>query len=286
MMADPSTASEEGNSSAGPGEAEESKERSPYGLPLPSQLIRVVTEDEIGDRELLIVGDVHGCYDEVREMMDTYNITKENTCVIFVGDLINKGPNSIGVIDYVMENDWYSVRGNHDEVSMSEYALSKTNKSRDKYEWVTKLQQEQLDWLSELPYAIHIPTRQIIVVHAGLVPGVPLDKQEPDAFLHIRCVRREGDGWVWTKKFIEEYDLWGSVWSGPEHVFYGHDARRLFIQFPYATGLDSACVYGLQLTAIYPSTRKILTVKAHENYRFKEYYNQLQTDEESANTDS
>ncbi len=253
------------------------EEKSPYGLSLPSRIIQVLTEEDIGDRELLIVGDVHGCCNEVKEMMDTNNITKENTCVIFVGDLINKGPNSIGVIDYVMENDWYSVRGNHDEISMSEYFLK--TKARESYGWVTELQQGQVDWLSELPYAIHIPTRQIIVAHAGLLPGLPLEKQEPDVFLHIRCVKPEGNGWVWTKKYMEEYDLWGSVWSGPEHVFYGHDARRLFIEFPHATGLDSGCVYGLKLTAIYPSNRKILTVKAHQNYKNKEFYNQLQTDE-------
>ena len=253
-------------------------EKSPYGLPLPARLIRVLKEDEIGDRELLIVGDVHGCYDEAKELMDTNGITRENTCVIFVGDLINKGPRSGKVIDYVRENGWYSVRGNHDEVSMLEYNLSKTREPQEKYKWVTDLQQEQVDWLFELPYAIHIPTRQIIVAHAGILPEVPLDEQVPDAFLHIRCVKRVGNKLEWTRKFLEDQELWGSVWSGPEHVYYGHDARRQFIEFPFATGLDSGCVYGLKLTAIYPSSRKVLRVKAHQNYKHKNTYDQLQTE--------
>ena len=258
---------------------QEEERKSPYGLPLPSELVRVLEEDDVGDRELLIVGDIHGCYDELKEMMDSNNITKENTCVIFVGDLINKGPKSGCVIDYVMENGWYSVRGNHDEISMLEYNLSKSGEPQEKFQWVKNLQQEQVDWLSQLPYAVHIPSRQIIVVHAGLLPGVTLDLQIPNVFLHIRCVKSVEDRWEWTKQFLEDQELWGSVWSGPEHVYYGHDAKRQFIEFPHATGLDSGCVYGLKLTAIYPATRKLLQVKAHKNYKIKQTYNQLQTDE-------
>lgn len=245
-------------------------ERSPYDLPLPSKLIQVVTEKEIGDRELLIVGDVHGCYHELKELMDTNAINKDNTCVLFVGDLLNKGSYSIEVVQYIMDNGWYSVRGNHDEICMHEHAQAQSIEPRPKFQWVTQLQKEEVDWLYELPYALHVPTRQILVVHAGLLPGTPLEKQSLDAFLHMRCVEQKGDKLEWNRKFSEDMKLWAEVWSGPDHVYYGHDAKRLFIEFPFATGLDSGCVYGLNLTAIYPLTRKVLTVKAHQNYTKKE----------------
>ena len=250
-------------------------ERSPYDLPLPDELVHVLTEDDIGGRELLIVGDVHGCYDELKELIDMNDINKESTCVIFVGDLMNKGPYSLKVVQYIMENGWFSVRGNHDEESMQEHALAHEKRPSDKFQWVTQLQKKELDWLSKLPYALHIPTRQIIVVHAGLLPGIPLEKQMPDYFLHIRCVKQEGEMFAWTKMFDENHKLWAEVWSGPEHVYYGHDARRLFREFPFATALDSACVYGLNLTAIYPSSRKVLRVNAQKNYTSKNKYANL-----------
>lgn len=255
-------ASSETDSAEGP-------KKSPYGLPLPSKIIQVLSEDDIGGRDLLIVGDVHGCYDELRELIETNAITKENTCVVFVGDLVNKGPKSLEVVEYIIDNGWYSVRGNHDEISISE---SMKDDPMPKYQWVTNFPKKSLDWLSELPYAIQIPSRQIIVVHAGLLPYTPLEQQDLDAFLHMRCVRQNdasgpNSSWEWIRQYnAEDYQLWGGVWPGPEHVYFGHDARRFFQEHKYATGLDTACVYGVELTAIYPLGRQVIKITSHQNY--------------------
>ncbi len=246
------------------------EELSPYGIPLPPQKIKVLSEEEIGGRDLLIVGDIHGCFDELKDLMDTNYIDNENTCVLFVGDLVNKGPKSPEVVEYVKRNGWYSVRGNHDEISMKEkICLKKGIEPAPKVKWVANLPEESLDWLLDLPYAIHVPSRMIIVAHAGLLPGTALENQTPDAFLHIRCVKWNGLDWEWIRKYLVEdgYKLWGEVWSGPEHIYFGHDARRFFQKYKYATGLDTACVYGKELTAVYPLTGKIIQLNAHHNYK-------------------
>lgn len=247
---------------------------SPYGLPLPTRNIQLLSEEDIGGRDLLIVGDVHGCYDELKALLDTNHINKDNTCVAFVGDLVNKGPQSLEVVEYVMENGWYSVRGNHDEVSLNEWVLSKDKEPPPKFQWVTKLSKKSLDWLYDLPYIIHIPSRDIIIVHAGLLPNTPLEDQTPDICLHLRSIRNNGLKWEWIRKFDDiNYKLWGEVWSGPEHIFFGHDARRFLQKHKYATGLDTACVYGVELTAIYPLGRQVIKMKSFQ--KSKKYEEEL-----------
>ena len=273
--ADNSVGGEEKQDTEVEGPDAKKEELSPYGLPLPPQKIKVLSEDEIGGRDLLIVGDVHGCFDELKELMDTNYIDNENTCVLFVGDLTNKGPKSLEVVEYVKSNGWYSVRGNHDEISMKEkIEVKKDTEPPQKFKWVANLSEESMEWLLSLPYIIHIPSRLIVIAHAGLLPEMPLESQTPDALLHIRCVKRNGSELDWTRKFLEEdgYDLWGKVWAGPEHIYFGHDARRLHQEHKYATGLDTACVYGRELTAIYPLTGKIIQLKAHRNHTLNDKF--------------
>lgn len=247
---------------------------SPYGLPLPTQIIKTLSEEDIGGRDLLMVGDVHGCYDELVELLTSNHVTKDNTCVVFVGDLVNKGPKSRQVLEFVKSNGWYSVRGNHDEICLLELKLSieEHREPPPKFMWTTQLSAETLDWFKDLPYAIHIPSRNIIVVHAGLLPEALLQDQATDVMLHVKCVKKNSEKeWEWIKSYnIEEYKLWGEVWSGPEHVYFGHDAKRLFQDHPHATGLDTACVYGIELTAIYPLGKQIITLKT-KSYKGDKY---------------
>ena len=253
--------------------------KSPYGLSLPTRNIQVLTEEAINGRKLLIMGDVHGCYDELAELLANEGINKENTCVVFVGDLVNKGPKSAEVVEFVMSNGWYSVRGNHDEVCLRERMLASSSGESpiEKYKWVINMKEESAEWLQDLPYAIKIPSRNIVVVHAGLLPDTPLEEQTTDIYLHIRCVKRAEaeSGWVWTKDFNDtEYKLWGSKWTGPEHVYFGHDARRFLQQYEHATGLDTACVYGEHLTGVYPDAHgargEFIRLKNHMNYGKKD----------------
>lgn len=58
--------------------------------------------------EIVVIGDVHGCYDEMLELINQVEATKPASSgkilKIFVGDLINKGPKNLEVIDYMMSH--------------------------------------------------------------------------------------------------------------------------------------------------------------------------------------
>lgn len=222
----------------------------------------------------MIVGDVHGCYDELVELLDKNNARGPHICVIFVGDLMNKGPKSAQVVKLAREIGAYCVRGNHEEVSLAEWQKFKTDPSTmsEKFSWLHNLSAEDIEWTMELPFSIRIPSRKIIVVHAGMVPGIEVEEQRPDHLLHMRDVIYDTDRSRWRSLRKPQVDSipWGKQWPGPEHVYFGHDARREFQSYNFATGLDTACVYGGALTAVFPEEGanggRVVAVKAHHIY--------------------
>src|SRR5574337_897252 len=66
------------------------------------------------NKKTIIVGDIHGCIDEFNELLNTVSYNKENDRVILLGDLIDRGPDSIGVIRKACEMNLECVMGNHE----------------------------------------------------------------------------------------------------------------------------------------------------------------------------
>jgi len=116
------------------------------------------------------------------------------------------------------------------------------------YMWVKDFQQEDIEFLFNQPYTISVPSHSVIVVHAGLVPGVSLDCQQPINMVTMRGVVRGSDG-SYTGTKSKAVGPWAASWPGPQHVYFGHNASRGLQQHPFATGLDTGCVYGRELTA-------------------------------------
>lgn len=235
---------------------------------LPEVYVPTVLSDHMSAKEgwsarrLVIVGDVHGQKKALEDLL--VKVGYDNTRgdhLIFTGDLVNKGPDSAGVVALAMELGAHSVRGNHeDRVLLTHAARSAYNtlpegsvdlatevlqKSRmnvgdeaegpmsamDEYlaredslskgdridrETAKSLTPEQIRWLSERPVILRIgpvplnsdnPTFQdLVVCHAGLVPNISLEDQDPWAVMNMRTInypiddlRRDA-----VKKFLEE----------------------------------------------------------------------------------
>ena len=241
-------------------------------IPLPTVMHEVISEDEIGDRRVLIIGDVHGCLDELQELLYEHTVTRENTVIIFCGDIINKGPKNIETLRYVRRLRAYVTRGNHEEHVLHEFAELQASDSevplREKYSWILNLKEDDIEYLRNLPYTISLPSLNSIVVHAGLVPWVRLEHQLPH---HMTLMRNivNGDGiGAYATKHLELGYPWGAFWNGPEHIYYGHDATRKLQIRKFATGLDTGCLYGGSLTAVFiHPDKKIVSVKAKKQYR-------------------
>jgi hypothetical protein len=128
--------------------------------------------------------------------------------LIFTGDIINKGPDSIGVIDIAQKYSASCVRGNHEdrilllrkqmtevpEESNSSPEGSNPKESRDR-QLARQLNDEQTEWLERLPGILNVGRirglGQVVVVHAGLVPGVVLENQDLSSVMNMRTIDRD-----------------------------------------------------------------------------------------------
>lgn len=202
----------------------------------------------------LLIGDVHGCLDELRTLIARAALGAEDR-VVLLGDLVAKGPDSLGVVDYVRDQGFEAIMGNHEAHVLGAW-------DGEHAEIKEGLGPLGLAWIAALPLTLRLPEHNVIAVHAGLVPGVPLERQLRENLLTMRSLREDGTG----SKRVREGVPWAERWTGPEHVVYGHDAIRGLQQRALATGIDTGCAYGRQLTALLLPDWELLTVPARRAY--------------------
>jgi hypothetical protein len=205
----------------------------------------------------IIVGDVHGCADELDKLLDLVAASDDDR-IVFVGDLIMRGPKPREVLARARERKAASVLGNH------EWRLLQWRRCQTKNPSQLSSDQERIrknsrlaalasqlsseDWaqLEAMPLHLELPQHRLLVVHAGMVPQRNLKEQRPRDLLHMRCLDELGQ----ALEPRESGPLWGSVYNGPPHIVFGHNARSEPQIHPWATGIDTGCVYGGRLTAL------------------------------------
>ncbi|KAF9886725.1 hypothetical protein FE257_011102 [Aspergillus nanangensis] len=257
-------------------------------------------------RRLVIVGDVHGMRKSLEALLDKVNFNQQQgDHLILVGDLVNKGPDSPGVVDLAIKLGASAVRGNHDNAVLDAAAEMKAARdsllqsgdltrnqavaenpqadqlsdldtavtsngerhSEATQKTATELSTGQLDWLASLPLILRVNLpdhlksslgETLVVVHAGLVPNVPLTEQDPHTIMHMRSLIRtlgEEDGFIPAETmgeegWVVEWNRWQEQQASKTTVIFGHDAKRRLQLGRYTIGLDSGCLYGHQLSAV------------------------------------
>lgn len=167
-------------------------------IPIPAVKHHVLSipkkaDDDYSKQGILIIGDIHGCYDEMIALIakaTELNGGKEFLFIVGVGDLVNKGPCSAKVIRHVRTTrNFRTVRGNHDDGALAAALGDESPRKKSKYAWVGALSDDDIQWLADLPYTIRIPTglldeearQDTVIVHAGFVPGIELQQQSREA---------------------------------------------------------------------------------------------------------
>ena len=122
-----------------------------------------------------VLGDIQGCYQELRQLLKQIGY-KRNNDIFCVGDIVNRGPESDKVVDFVLKNKVKSVLGNHDLHMMA--LILDIGKSKDKNHTLQKIIDKKtkldiLDYFLNFPFAkiIQNNMKKTLVVHAGVLPS-------------------------------------------------------------------------------------------------------------------
>ena len=222
----------------------------------------------MGER-LFAIGDIHGCAAELETLLRGLPLGAGDT-VVFIGDYLDRGPDSARVVDLVLELEQRTdvntvcLKGNHEDMCLAFMG----SPGRGGEIWVKSggaaaLASYGLDaragaaeFAAALP-ATHLAFLQRLekwheagahlFVHAGIHPGRPLAQQDDGDLFWIR------------EPFL------GQPHPLPLTVVYGHTPHREpSVDLPYKVGIDTGCVYGGALTALDAAEGWIFQVRRGE----------------------
>lgn len=209
----------------------------------------------------ILIGDVHGCFEELILLLEKIKFTEEDE-LIFLGDIINKGPYSLKVLEFVKDNGHPCILGNHEmgflrAIDDDKYMKGGFLKIRE--ELGSRLD-EYVQWMRELP--LYIEDEDYIAIHGGLEPGVSLGQQSAAIATRIRTW--DGSGQDMNNS---SNPAWYELYKGKKLVVFGHWAARGLIVRDNAIGLDTGCVWGRELSALILPERKVVSVPAQKIYQ-------------------
>ena len=224
----------------------------------------------------IIIGDVHGCLAELQALLERIDLQADDT-VVFVGDLVDKGPDSPGVVRWIREfAEAYPVlliEGNHEEKhrrwrhhTRNGSDIVHTMTGTAQIEAITKgLSEADIAFLETGLLYVRIPEYDAFVVHAGVPPALDYlpdnpreisgySRKQRDVYMkmqRIRFVSPEGKILQLGHETGRDY-YWATRYNGRfGTVYFGHQVfmQPKPVEFEHAIGLDLGAVHGGYLAA-------------------------------------
>lgn len=226
------------------------------------------------NRRIIAISDIHGCYKELMTLIKLLESNGEydkiNDTLIFLGDYIDRGPDSSKVIKFVrqlqQENfDVIALMGNHEKMCIdylehgdSCWEFNGKRSTVSSYGGVSAMS-DDVEWMKTLP--LYYETDNFIFVHAGVNPDVPLEENTSYELLWER------DGFIYNPTNFRKKVIFGHT---PSVAFNDTDK-------PYETicgniGIDTGCVFSGKLTALIIESDEIIKYcQVGAETSFKEY---------------
>lgn len=237
----------------------------------------------------IFIGDVQGCIDPLRRLLDATAFAQGVDRLYFVGDLVNKGPASAEVLRLAMELEADAVLGNHDVALLETAVGRRAQKASDTFDDVLAADDRDLLllWLESRPLLMLL--EDVVLVHAAIRPTwhklearaaalrirfdalrsagkSPFDDADVRFALSARYCQADGtqlidDHFERGQSPSPPWRNWLDFWQGPEIAVFGHFAMQGLVQREFARGLDSGCCYGQQLTAWIAEEDRVVAVE-------------------------
>ncbi len=190
-----------------------------------------------------IVGDIQGCFDELKLILDKANFTAEKDTLWIAGDLVARGPKSLETLRFVksLGDSARVVLGNHDLHLLAVSLRLHPAKNKDKTQPIFSApdKTELLEWLRYQPLLAEHD--EFVVCHAGISPQWTLDTARKEA----RNIEQllQSDNWMWLieNMYSNTPDYWNTGLSGLDRLRYAINAytRMRFVNLDGS--LDMAC---------------------------------------------
>lgn len=230
-----------------------------------------------------IIGDVHGCSAELSALLTDLGYARaaksgafahpEGRKVVFVGDLVDRGPDSPGVLDIAMQmvasGDAYCVPGNHEAKLLKKLRGRSVKISHGLAETLAQLDQRSEAYRAQVGEFIHslvshyvFDEGKLVVAHAGLKEA--FQGRSSGA---VRAFALFGETTGETDEFglPVRYD-WARDYRGRAMVVYGHTPVPRAEWVNGTICVDTGCVFGGHLTALRYPERELVSVPAAQTY--------------------
>lgn len=226
----------------------------------------------VGFKRTIFVGDIHGCFDELMELLDKVSFDASCDRLVSLGDLMHKGNKSAEVIRFFMDNGYEAIMGNHDYYFMQ--ILAKEREETDEFRRIEKTiglkREELLQWFESRPK--YIEEDDFIAVHAGVHPWQDkMQEQDVENLYYTRFwdVEKRLSYRFYPKDaksviLLPWYQILHKSSYNGKKIFFGHWAKKGLVQEGQVWGLDTGCCYGGKLTALLYPAMEVVQVDSRQ----------------------
>ena len=184
--------------------------------------------------KIYAIGDVHGCSRELEDLLNLLDLGQHDM-VVFVGDLVNRGPDSLGTLRrvYELRDNVHTVLGNHDLHLLAVAHGSTDSRRKDTLTDILEAPDRNalLGWLQDCPLLVDIPEHQAVMTHAGIPPLWTLAQARERAREVEQVLRSPQIDDYFANMYGNQPAGWDDALHGPDRwrVITNHFTRMRFV---------------------------------------------------------